>query len=66
MRTPISGTSAKPSGRGLDGVVANANAINGRISKKVMCSLMGIPITLPIFSDEAMMFEYYSTKYISL
>jgi hypothetical protein len=52
-----------PSGAGE---VAKAKAMKGRMSKKVMCSLMGIPITLPIFKEESMTFEYYSTKYISL
>jgi hypothetical protein len=53
MRIQISGTVLNPRG---GGEVAKAKAINGRMSKKVTCSLMGMPITLPILSDETITF----------
>jgi hypothetical protein len=62
-RSHISDTLLNPRGHGE---VAKAKAIKGKMIKNVMCSFMGIPITLPIFKEEAISFEYNPTKYISL
>lgn len=50
-------TSAKPNGVLL---LANIHAKTGKIRRKVICSLIGIPITLPIWIDVALMMYLHS------
>ncbi|SNQ60084.1 hypothetical protein MNV_160004 [Candidatus Methanoperedens nitroreducens] len=54
-------TSAKPN---IGVLLANIHAKTGRIRRKVICSLIGIPINLPICIDVLMMYLYSYYNYL--